>query len=151
MSTLNFSRVEITCVLHRDAKGNYEAESVIPLVCFGKAQVSSTLWCWCVPQKGLKRPRVPGRTLAWFETRGVCSGARGKEPACRRRRHRRCGSNPWVGRFPWRGKWQPTPVLLLENPPDRGAWRLRCVGSQSQTRLSEHTRSVCLGCDTWPT
>ena len=27
------------------------------------------------------------------------------------------------GRFPWRRKWQPTPVFLLENPMDRGAWR----------------------------
>ena len=22
----------------------------------------------------------------------------------------------------WRGKWQPTPVFLLGNPMDRGAW-----------------------------
>ena len=22
------------------------------------------------------------------------------------------GFNPWVGKIPWRGKWQPTPVLL---------------------------------------
>ena len=34
----------------------------------------------------------------------------GKEPAyqCRRRRF-----DPWVGKIPWRRKWQPTPVLLL--------------------------------------
>ena len=25
----------------------------------------------------------------------------------------RCGFNPWVGKIPWRGKWQPTPVFLL--------------------------------------
>ena len=31
-------------------------------------------------------------------------------PACRR--HRRCGFDPWVGRVPWRRKWQPTPVFL---------------------------------------
>ena len=26
---------------------------------------------------------------------------------------RRCGFDPWVGKMPWRRKWQPTPVLLL--------------------------------------
>ena len=25
---------------------------------------------------------------------------------------RRCGFNPWVGKIPWRRKWQPTPVFL---------------------------------------
>ena len=24
----------------------------------------------------------------------------------------RCGFNPWVGKIPWRRKWQPTPVFL---------------------------------------
>ena len=31
--------------------------------------------------------------------------------------------NPWVGKIPWRKKWQPAPVFsCLENPKDRGAW-----------------------------
>ena len=29
--------------------------------------------------------------------------------------------NPWVGKIPWRRKWQPTPGLCLENPMDGGA------------------------------
>ena len=24
----------------------------------------------------------------------------------------RCGFDPWVGKIPWRRKWQPAPVLL---------------------------------------
>ena len=32
------------------------------------------------------------------------------------------GSYPWVGEVPWRREWLPTPVVLLENPMDRGAW-----------------------------
>ena len=28
------------------------------------------------------------------------------------KRHRRCRFNPWVGKIPWRRKWQPTPVFL---------------------------------------
>jgi len=38
--------------------------------------------------------------------------------------------NPWVGKIPWRKKWQPTPVFsCLENPKDRGAW-LQSIGLQ---------------------
>ena len=29
------------------------------------------------------------------------------------RRHRRCWFHPWIGKIPWRRKWQPTPVFLL--------------------------------------
>ena len=28
----------------------------------------------------------------------------------------------WVGKIPWRRKWQPMPVFLLETPMGRGAW-----------------------------
>ena len=30
------------------------------------------------------------------------------------RKHRRLGFNPWVGKIPWRRKWQPTPLFLPE-------------------------------------
>ena len=33
----------------------------------------------------------------------------GKESACQCRRR---GFDPWVGKIPWRRKWQPTPVFL---------------------------------------
>ena len=36
----------------------------------------------------------------------------------------------------WRRKWQPTPVFLLENPRDGGAWWAAVYGvAQSRTRL----------------
>ena len=34
---------------------------------------------------------------------------KGKESACQ---YRRCGSDPWVRKIPWRRRWQPTPVFL---------------------------------------
>jgi len=43
---------------------------------------------------------------------GFPSGTSGKEPACQRRRYKRRGFNPWVGKIPWRRAWQPTPVFL---------------------------------------
>ena len=38
----------------------------------------------------------------------------GKESACQSRRCRRPGFDPWVGKIPWKRKWQPTPVSLPE-------------------------------------
>ena len=55
-------------------------------------------------------------------------GASGKESACRCRRHKRCGFSPWVRKIPWRRKWHPTPVVLLENPMDRGTWQATVCG-----------------------
>ena len=40
---------------------------------------------------------------------GFPGGTSGKEVTCRCKRH---GSDPWVGKIPWRRAWQPTPVFL---------------------------------------
>ena len=42
----------------------------------------------------------------------LSSGSSGYKPACRCRRRKRCGFEPWVGKIPWRRAWQPNPVLL---------------------------------------
>ena len=50
--------------------------------------------------------------LIWFATAGVVGLPRwlsGKESACQSRRH---GFSPWVGKIPWRRKWQSIPVFL---------------------------------------
>ena len=36
----------------------------------------------------------------------------GKEPACQCRRHKTRGFDPCVGKIPWKGPWQPTPLFL---------------------------------------
>ena len=41
------------------------------------------------------------------------------------------GFDPWVGKIPWRRKWQPTPVLLPgESPRTEEPGRLQSMGSQ---------------------
>ena len=45
-------------------------------------------------------------------TRGTPRWLSGKEPACQFRRSRRPGFDPWVGKIPWRSKWQPTAGFL---------------------------------------
>ena len=40
----------------------------------------------------------------------------------------KCGFDLWVGKIPWRKKWQPTPVFFLGNPMDRGVWQATVHG-----------------------
>ena len=35
---------------------------------------------------------------------------------------RKRGFDPWVGKMPWRRKWQAVQYCCLKNPMDRGAW-----------------------------
>ena len=44
----------------------------------------------------------------------------GKESVCQCRRR---GLVPWVGKIPWRRKWQPTPVFLPGKSRERGVWQ----------------------------
>ena len=58
-----------------------------------------------------------------------------KKSACQ---WRRCGSSPWVGTIPGEGNGNPLQYSYLENPMDRGAWRVTVHGLQkSQTQLSD--------------
>ena len=74
-----------------------------------------------------------------------CSG---KESACQSRRHRICSFDPWVGKIPWRRKWQPTPVFL----PGK-SHREKSLAGYSQwgrtesdtTEVTQHARNVLEG------
>ena len=63
----------------------------------------------------------------------------GKESACQCRTCQRPGFSPCIGKFPWRKKWQPTPIFL----PGKIPWteepgRLQSMGPQkSRARLSD--------------
>ena len=58
-------------------------------------------------------------------------GTSGKEHACRCRRFKTGGFDPWVRKIPWRRKWQPTPVLLPgESPWTEEPGGLQSIGSQ---------------------
>ena len=75
----------------------------------------------------------------------------GNESACECRRH---GFDPWIGKIPWRRKWQPTPVFLPEKLCGRRslAGYSPCI-AKNRTRLSnwacaqQHLR---LGHFLWP-
>ena len=71
---------------------------------------------------------------------GFQGGSNAKEPACQCRRHKRCRFNPWVGKIPWKRAWQATPVFLLDNPMDQGAWSATLCGVTElvTTEVTEH-------------
>ena len=63
-----------------------------------------------------------------------------KETSCQCRRH---GFDPWVGRFPWRREWLPTPVFLPGKSQDKAAWWTTVHGvAKSQTSLNDLTTTV---------
>ena len=83
---------------------------------FYRAQILG--WMWLdMPISGLPR---------WFSD---------EESACQCKRDRRLRLHPWVGKIPWRRKWQPTAVFLpgefhgqrsLVGPSPLGHRRLGC-------------------------
>ena len=66
---------------------------------------------------------IPRKLLLPIIPTGHSGGASSKEPSCRCRRFKRHRFDPWVGKIPWRRKWQPTAVFLLQYLMDRGDWQ----------------------------
>ena len=49
------------------------------------------------------------------QSKGFLSGSVSKESTCKAGecpQYKRPSSDPWVRKFPWRRKWQPTPIFL---------------------------------------
>ena len=65
---------------------------------------------------------------------GLSRWLSGKESACQRKRHRRSGFNPWESLEI--GNGNPPQDCCLENPMDRGTWRVTVHGVANMT---EHT------------
>ena len=72
---------------------------------------------------------MPTQRLPWWLS--------GKEISCQWRRR---GLGPWVGKIPWRRKWQPTPGFLPGESHGRGAWWATVHGvTRSQAWPSDWT------------
>ena len=56
----------------------------------------------------------------------------------------RCRFNPWVGKIPWRRKWQPPPVFLPgKSHRPRSLFGYGPQGCKSQIQLSDST-TICV-------
>ena len=110
-----------------------------------KTEIPSIWLCWGSEEtrKNPKHRKCYCYTIKG--TLGFSGGASGKEPICQCRRHERCRFSPWVGKFPWRRKWQPIPVFLPgESHGQRNLVGYSPSGHKSQTwlkQLSTHART----------
>ena len=59
------------------------------------------------------------KDLKTLRRKGNLSWLSGKESACQ---CRRCRFDLWVGKMPWRRKWQPTPAFLSGKSHGQTAW-----------------------------
>ena len=55
----------------------------------------------------------------------------------------RRGFDPWMGKIPYRGKWQPSHTLGWENPMDRGAWQTTVHGVARVERGLAAEQLIC--------
>ena len=74
---------------------------------------------------------------------GFPGGARGKEPARQCKRCKRRQFDPWVGKIPWRRKWQPTPVFLPgESHGQRNLAGYKDRKESDTTEATEHAQCL---------
>ena len=76
---------------------------------------------------------------------GLSRWLSGRESDCQYRRHRRCQFDPWVGKTPWRRKWNWLQYYCLGNPMDRGGWQatVRGIAESDRTeQLSTHASKI---------
>ena len=101
------------------------------------AHIQSSLGWFLAPKKNLfGTPWHQLGFLRWY---------RGKESACQCRRHKRCRFDPWVGKIPWRRKWQPTPVFL----PEKFHRQRSLVGYSSRRGGHKEPNTIKYNSHTW--
>ena len=73
-----------------------------------------------------------------------CGSVSDKESTCQCSRHRRLEFHPWVGKIPWRRKWQSSPVFLPEKSHGLGSLAGYSPWSRKESdrteQLSTYTR-----------
>ena len=99
-------------------------------------------WLWCLQENRnlfwvLKKSAPGNNNSSYLIETSLCIGLpwwlSGKQSTCQ---CRRLGFSPWVGKIPWRRKWQPTPVFL----PWEILWteepnRLQSMASKKQSDM----------------
>ena len=82
----------------------------------------------------------------WTVHMGVSLMAQQVKICLQCRRHRKHGFNDWVGKIPWRRKWQPTPVFLPEKSHGQrslvGYNLSGCKELAAAERLSRHAHTA---------
>ena len=98
-------------------------------------------FCFCLFLKIILYFSIIGLQSCFsFRCTGFPGGPHNKEPHCQCSRLESRGFDPWVGKIPWRRKWQPTPVFLAgESQGQRSLAGYSPWGCKELTaRLSTH-------------
>ena len=114
-------------------------QHVEPMTCVHEVLASSREWnqIWKYENLSTKSYKVndTGHTcygLPWWFS--------GKEPVYQCRKCRRHGFGPWVGKSPWRRKWQPTPVFLPGESNGQRSLADYSPWGHKESGMTEHTR-----------
>ena len=81
-------------------------------------------------------------TLNYIWSKGFLGSSVVKESICQCRRHWRHGFNPWVGKIPWRRKWQPTPVFWPEKSHGQRSLAGYSPWACKKSDMAEHGHST---------
>ena len=96
------------------------------------------------PLKGSDRPclitSVAEVSFHLQRNQGFPAGAGGKESACQCRNHKRCRTDPWVGKTPGVGNGTALQYSCLENSKDRGDQQATVYGA-TESDTTEHTHT----------
>ena len=71
------------------------------------------------------------------------SGAVDEESSCECRKHKRCESNPWIGKILWRRKWQPALVFSLGKSHTQRSLMGYCPWGSKEFDMTEHSYTPC--------
>ena len=63
------------------------------------------------------------------------------EMNCQCRRGKRHGFGPWIGKIPWRRKWQPTPIFLPEKSHGQRSLAGYSLQGHKELDTTEHTHN----------
>ena len=108
-------------------------------------------WTWSVsPSITLSRDRQKSQETnkiivqichsIYFKTIvGFPGGASNKESTCQCRRQR---FNPWVGKMPWRRKWQPTAGFLPGKSPGQRSLVSYTPWGRKESDTARHTQTL---------
>ena len=110
--SMRFSRQEYWSGLPFPSPGDLPNPGIKPVFLVSLALTNGFLYhCTTYNWMYLLKTKIPllwfSQTISFSSNKVRWSG--GKESACQCRRHR---FNPWVGKIPWKRKWQPIPVFL---------------------------------------
>ena len=86
------------------------------------------------------------QSQTWLRTHTCClpGSTSGKESASQGKKSKRHGFNSWIGKIPWRRKWQPTPIFLPAKSQGEKSLEGYSPKGHKESDLTEQLITCCL-------